>query len=104
LEGCLVCGFHKDLKKISESYPKKIAIKAEYNFNIPIKKFFTLAGDITKCDVTNMLKAVEDSILGEIIDDRYVLESVIRKNPTEDEFYSIHAAFDFYSYKLVREK
>jgi hypothetical protein len=101
-ESCLSCGFHKVLTEICEK-ESKLVIKADYDFNIPVAKFFTKAGDLHKCDVTNMLKAVEDSILGEIIDDRYVVESTIRKNPVEDEGYSIHAVFNLFRYRLVRE-
>jgi hypothetical protein len=99
---CEECGFHEFLSDLREKEPN-LAIKAEYDFNLPLKKFFTSTGDFSGCDVTNMIKAVEDSILGEVIDDKYVIESIVRKNPTLEDVYTIRASFNFFRYQLVRE-
>lgn len=94
---CEDSDFHDYVKCLNEGCPN-IVIKSSYEFLIPFKSFFTQEGDLTRCDVTNMVKSVEDSILGEVIDDKYVIENTVRKSPVMGDYYYIVASYMFYKF------
>jgi hypothetical protein len=95
-------GFYEFLRELTDRYPN-LVLKSEYNFNVPARHFFFSSGDVSGMDLTNMVKAVEDSLLGGIIDDKYVIETLLRKNPSRLDFYSIVANFQFFKYSFVHE-
>ena len=100
---CEESGFHDDLRELLESYKNQLAIVSRYWFFIPESDFFTQENVIGPQDVTNMLKAVEDSILGKVIDDRYVLQTTIMKMPYDKNWSTIVADFDFYFYCVMED-
>ena len=100
-EVCESSDFHTFLKEIKEAH-QNLVIVASYLFKIPFEKFFVShTEDFSRLDVTNMVKAVEDSVLGEVIDDKYVLESTVKKAPMISGGYVIEASFEFYDYNVV---
>jgi len=94
---CEESDFHDHVSNILQSHGS-VVIKSYYNFLLPLHLFFTKTGDITKCDVTNMVKPVEDSVIGCIIDDRYVIENVVKKTPILGEKSFIVIDFEFYQF------
>jgi hypothetical protein len=98
-ENCEVSGFHEQLTEIVNSN-KNIAVISKYSFFLPVSEFFFKDGRIGKSDVTNMLKAVEDSVLGTVIDDSNVLQNTIVKAPHDKVFSIIVAEFEFYNYAI----
>lgn len=93
---CEESGFHDLLSEIKSKFGDSIIIVSYYTFYLPESEFFLQDGRIGRSDVTNMLKAVEDSILGEVIDDRQVVQTLIRKCPTENNRSVISATYYFY--------
>lgn len=98
-DSCESTGFHEYLTELQNCYIN-IAVISKYTFFIPEKEFFFQDGRIGRADVTNMLKAVEDTVLGTIIDDSNVLQTTILKSPYEYEFSTIVAEFDFFQYEV----
>jgi Holliday junction resolvase RusA-like endonuclease len=98
---CETSDFHEHLTEIRDKY-QNLAIVSSYTFMIPFDKFFvSRSDDFSRLDVTNMVKAVEDTILGEVIDDKYVLENTVKKIPVMSTNYTIEATFEFYSYAVI---
>lgn len=97
---CEVSEFYDFVTNLKEKYVN-LAVKSLYEFLIPFTSYFTKQGDLSKNDVTNMVKSVEDTILGEVIDDRYVIESMVRKSPILDSSSYITVSFEFYQFNPV---
>jgi hypothetical protein len=103
-EICESSDFHDHLQEIRDTH-QNLAIVSSYIFMIPFDKFFVpKSEDFSRLDVTNMVKAVEDTILGEVIDDKYVLESTVKKVPVMSTDYTIEAIFDFYQYSIIMDE
>lgn len=94
---CEDSDFHDYVRSLRDTHPD-IIVKSSYEFLIPFHSFFTKAGDLTRCDVTNMVKTVEDSMIGEVLDDRYVVENVVKKSPVLGISYYINACYMFYKF------
>jgi hypothetical protein len=98
---CETSDFHEHLTEIRDKHPS-LAVVSTYIFMIPFEKFFiSKSDDFSRLDVTNMVKAVEDTILGEVIDDKYVLENTVKKIPVMSNNYTIEAIFHFYDYTII---
>lgn len=94
---CKESDFYDYISYLKSSYDN-LVVKSKYTFLLPITSFFTKGGDLGRNDVTNMVKSVEDTILGEVIDDRYVIENTVVKSPILGDISYIVANFEFYQF------
>lgn len=94
---CEETDFYDYVSQLKSSH-NNLVIKSKYIFLLPVHLFFTQGGDLGRNDVTNMVKSVEDTILGEVIDDRYVIENTVVKSPILGDVPYIVANFEFYQF------